>query len=306
MSHPLPVPITRRQNDEDLQRILRAGESSHARARQLAALHMSVSFLLAACAVLGVFVTSMQEALTVAGFLWALVYSAGASSWTEREFRRAALLQETFDIRLYELPWNEVLAGGPPSADEVSRLARRYRGPGERLRDYYEIPDLPRPLDVLSCILQNLAWGARVRRRFAAAVQGGVVVWVAAGVLVGVVTEAALLSVLVNWFVPSLGLLLLGVDTYRTQRDTAAVREHARSVILPRMREYAEAGMPPEDTGNLLVLARQAQDILLRTRLHQARVPNWFFKAFLDSDRADFAAAMDEVGGWLPHPPPSR
>jgi hypothetical protein len=267
---------------------------------------MSISFLLAAGAVLGVFVTSIQETLTVAGFLWALVYSAGASSWTEREFRRAALLQEAFDTQLYELHWNEILAGSVPSADEVSRLARRYKGSAERLRDYYEIPALPRPLDVLSCILQNLAWGARVRRRFAATVQGAVVIWVAAGMLVGVVTGAALLSVLINWFVPSLGLLLLGVDTYRTQRDTAAVREHARSVILPRMREYAEAGMPPAATRDLLVLARQAQDVLLRTRLRQARVPNWFFNAYLESDRADFAAAMDEVSGWLLRPPPPR
>ncbi|MFJ4981825.1 S-4TM family putative pore-forming effector [Streptomyces coeruleorubidus] len=306
MSHPLPGSISQRQNDESLQKILRAGESSHARARQLAAVHMSISFLLAAGAVLGVFVTSIQETLTVAGFLWALVYSAGASSWTEREFRRAALLQEAFDTQLYELHWNEILAGSVPSADEVSRLARRYKGSAERLRDYYEIPALPRPLDVLSCILQNLAWGARVRRRFAATVQGAVVIWVAAGMLVGVVTGAALLSVLINWFVPSLGLLLLGVDTYRTQRDTAAVREHARSVILPRMREYAEAGMPPAATRDLLVLARQAQDVLLRTRLRQARVPNWFFNAYLESDRADFAAAMDEVSGWLLRPPPPR
>ncbi|MEG3626697.1 S-4TM family putative pore-forming effector [Streptomyces poriticola] len=303
MSRPLPVPIPMRQNDEDLLKILRAGESAHARARRLASAHISLSFLLAAGAVLGVFVTAVQDALTVAGFLWALAYAAGASSWTEREFRRAALLQETFDTRLYGLAWNEVLAGTVPSADEISRLARRYQGSAERLRDYYEVPELPRPLDVLSCILQNLAWGARVRRRFAAAVQGGIVVWVAAGVLVGVVTGATLVSVLVDWFVPSLGLLLLGVDTYRTQRDTAAVREHARQVILPRMREYAEAGMPAAETPGLLVLARQAQDVLLRTRLGQARVPNWFFKAFLDSDRADFAAAMDEVGGWLPRPP---
>ena len=303
MSHRLPVPISERQNDEELLRILRAGESAHARARQLSSAHISLSLLLAAGAVLGVFVSSVQVTLTVAGALWALVYAVGAGAWAESEFRKAALLQEAFDTRLFDIPWNEVLAGDMPSADEVNRLARRYRGSEERLRDYYEIRDLPRPFDVLSCILQNLAWGARVRRRFAAVVQGGVVAWMLTGVVAGVVTQSTVSDVLLGWFVPSLGLLLLGVDTYRSQRSTAAVREHTRQVILPRMRSHAEAGMPPDQVQSLLMLARQAQDVLLRTRLDQARVPNWFFNTFLDSDRADFAAAMEEVGGWLPGPP---
>ncbi|MEU9477490.1 S-4TM family putative pore-forming effector [Streptomyces sp. NPDC048191] len=300
MSQPVPAPIVRRQNDEDMLAVLRAGESSHARARRLASAHVVVSVVLAAGAVLAVVVPALQTVLTTAGFLWALVYAVGAGSWTQSEFRTAALLQETFDTRLYAIPWNETLAGDAPSADEISRLARRYKGSVERLRDYYEIRELPRPLDVLSCILQNLAWGARIRRRYATAVQAGVVGWVAIGVAVGVVTRMTLASLLTTWFIPSLGLLLLGVDIVRAQRDTAAAREHARQVVLREMREHARSGMPADRVPDLLVLARQAQDVLLRTRLAHARVPNWFFRRFLDSDRADFAAAMDEVGSWLP------
>ncbi|MFB6956717.1 S-4TM family putative pore-forming effector [Streptomyces sp. NPDC056309] len=299
MSRPLPTPIVERQNDEEMLTILRAGESSHARAQKLTALHVLVSMVLAAGAVLAVLVPGLQTALTAGGFLWAVVYAAAAGAWTENEFRRAALLQELFDTRLYGLPWNEILAGNAPSADETSRLARRYKGPAERLRNYYEIRELPRPFDVLSCILQNLAWGARIRRRYANTVQAGVVLWIVAGVVVGVATRMTLAELLMNWFVPSLGLLLFGVDIYRAQRGTAAVREHTRQVVMQAMREHARSGMPAERVPELLTLARQAQDALLRTRLTQARVPNRFFKRFREYDRADFAAAMDEVGGWL-------
>jgi hypothetical protein len=52
----------------------------------------------------------------------------------------------------------------------------------------------------------------------------------------------------------------------------------------------------------MLSLARQVQDVLLQTRLTQARVPNWFFNRFLDTDRADFAAAMDELGRLVTGP----
>ncbi|MGX1546212.1 S-4TM family putative pore-forming effector [Streptomyces adustus] len=299
MSRPLPTPIVERQNDEEMLTILRAGESSHARAQKLAALHVLVSVVLAAGAVLAVLVPALQPTLTAGGFLWALVYAAAAGAWTENEFRRAARLQELFDTRLYGLPWNEMLAGDVPSADETSRLARRYKGSAESLRDYYEVRDLPRPFDVLSCILQNLGWGARVRRRYANTVQACVVLWIAAGVVVGVTNRMTLAELLMNWFVPSLGLLLFGVDIYRGQRDTAAVREHTRQVLLRAMREHARSGMPAERVPELMTLARQAQDALLRTRLTQARVPSSFFRRFREHDRDDFAAAMDEVGGWL-------
>ncbi|MYS23345.1 hypothetical protein GA0115240_152214 [Streptomyces sp. DvalAA-14] len=192
-----------------------------------------------------------------------------------------------------------------PSADETSRNARRYRGAPGKLRDYYEIRDLPRPFDVVACQLQNLGWGARIRSRYATAVQTGLFVWLAAGAVAGILTQMTLTSVLIHWYVPSLGLLLLGVDTYKSQLDTKAAREHARWALRSRIEEYARAGAPPAEMPEVLSLARQVQDVLLQTRLTQARVPDWFFNRFLEADRADFAADMDELAGLAASPSPA-
>ncbi|MEK8107928.1 S-4TM family putative pore-forming effector [Micromonospora sp. M12] len=97
------------------------------------------------------------------------------------QLRRAAVLQEMFDVRLFRLPWNAVAAGDPVGLPEVSRLDRAFRGDEQYLRDYYEVPDLPRPYDVLACQQQNLGWGARVRRRYAYTVLAGVALWATVG-----------------------------------------------------------------------------------------------------------------------------
>ncbi|MYS23346.1 hypothetical protein GTW78_25105 [Streptomyces sp. SID4948] len=114
MSSQASVPIVQRQNDPEMLQLLRAAAASHARAQRFASGHVAVSAALAAGAVAGVFVPSVQTPLTLLGLLWAVVYAVGASAWTRTEFRRAALFQETFDTGLFGLPWNHVLAGPGP------------------------------------------------------------------------------------------------------------------------------------------------------------------------------------------------
>ncbi|MDQ0932766.1 hypothetical protein QFZ49_002696 [Streptomyces turgidiscabies] len=175
-------------------------------------------------------------------------------------------------------------------------MARRYTAPESRLHDYFfEVTALSRPLDVFACQLQTLGWGARVRRRYATTVTCALVLWAMAGVGTGLARSMTVSDLLLHWFVPSLGLLLLGLDTVAAQRDTAGAREHARSVLLAAMREHVSRGRPPEDVPGLLQLARQGQDVLLQTRLGQVRVPDWFFRRFQTSDREDFVQAMREL-----------
>jgi len=54
---------------------------------------------------------------------------------SREETRRAATLQEMFDVGIFGLPWNSMAAGHPIEHHEVSRLARRYRGPESRSVD---------------------------------------------------------------------------------------------------------------------------------------------------------------------------
>src|SRR5262249_57295193 len=115
-----------------------------------------------------------------------------------------------------------VAAGDRWGLPEVNRLSRRSRTPDSDLRDYYDVPALPRPYDVLTCQQQNLAWGSRVRRRYSTALLTLVLGWCLLGLLVGWLAHLKVGDLGLRWFIPSLGLLLLGIEAWRGERGTAA------------------------------------------------------------------------------------
>ncbi|MGK5673115.1 S-4TM family putative pore-forming effector [Micromonospora sp. URMC 106] len=291
--------LLKRQTRPEMMALLRAMSVCHTRAQRLDNLRMALSVALGVAGAVVAFTGVSATAVTAVGALWALVNAVGLASWSRGQIRRAAVLQEMFDVRLFGLEWNTVAVGDGLSAAEVSRLERAFRGDEQYLRDYYEIPPLPHPYDVLACQQQNLGWGARLRRRYAYAVLAGVGAWTAAGVVFGVATGLTVSDLLSRWFVPSLGALLLGLEIYRGQRDVAAERDRAMSVVQRHIATAVSRGDPAATTGDSLVLARQVQDLIFHSRQVQARVPDWFFRRYHSSDRVDFQAAMASLAELL-------
>ncbi|MET8277285.1 S-4TM family putative pore-forming effector [Micromonospora sp. NPDC005174] len=294
-----------RQNRPDMMALLHAMSVCHSRAQRLDNLRMVLSIAIGIVGAVVAFIGVSAVAVTAVGALWAVVNAIGLASWSTGQLRRAATLQEMFDVRLFELPWNTVAAGEPLGAEEVSRLDRAYRGDERYLRDYYEVPPLPRPYDVLACQQQNLGWGARVRRRYAYGVLGGVALWTAVGVVFAVTADLTVANLLTQWFVPSLGALLLGVEIYRGQRDVAIERYRALGIVHRRLTAAVRRGDDSSAVPDLLTLARQTQDLIFQSRQAQARVPDWFFRRFHAADRVDFQAAMMNLGDLLSTRPPA-
>ncbi|MGB2567644.1 S-4TM family putative pore-forming effector [Micromonospora citrea] len=297
--------LLRHQCDPEMMALLRAMSVCHARAQRLDGLRMYLSIAVCVAGAVVAFTGVSATAVTAVGALWAVANAVGLASWSNGQIRRAATLQEMFDVDLFGLPWNTVAAGERIGPHEVSRLDRRYRGGEVYLRDYYEIPDLPAPYDVLACQQQNLGWGARLRRRYAYTVLGGVAAWVSVGVVFGVVAELTVAQLLLQWFVPSLGALLLGLEIYRGQRDVAVDRDRAMSILQDRITSAVRRPHDPAAEAELLTLARQVQDLILHSRRGQARVPDWFFRRFHAADRVDFQSTMASLAELLNRPAPA-
>jgi SMODS-associating 4TM effector domain len=290
--------IADRQDTVAALRLLKAVAVAHTynQRAQATSLGLSIAF-----AVAGLLVgpgASFGAAVALGGTLWAAVYKAAMAPWAERYLGTAATLQEMFDADLLALPWNRVAVGDRIGEEEVSRLSRRFRGGEERLRSYYLVANAAEPYDVLFCLEQNLVWGSRIRLRFAQTVLGVLVLWSAVGVLITLATGATVSRLIAGWFVPSLGLLLLCLDMYRTQM--ASTRERLRVLKLVRA-VIDEPGSPVIATpGALTLFARQVQDTLYHMRRLQPRLPNWYFQHYHDQDKADFQVKMHELEARFP------
>ncbi|MET7422739.1 S-4TM family putative pore-forming effector [Dactylosporangium sp. NPDC005555] len=292
--------IGARQNSDRFLTLHRAIRVAHRRAQRAQTASIVMSLLVACLSIATPFASWTTPYVVLIGAAWAAVYAVVVVPWAGRYLRTSATLQEMYDVGLFGLPWNTVAVGDPVPEDEVSRLDRRFRENPRRLHDYYLVAQVRPPYDVLFCLEQNLAWGTRVRRRFADLMVAVVVLWCVAGVAGAVAMQITVADLVAQWFIASLGLLLLCLDIYRLQ--VSATTERTRVLGLLRSiggRNDLAAG--PE----LTAFFRQVQDVLFQLRRSQPRVPTWFFNLFHDDDLADFQfkmRALEERVGRTPQP----
>ncbi|WP_432193091.1 S-4TM family putative pore-forming effector [Streptomyces sp. bgisy027] len=291
-------PIADRQESVAAIRVLKGVAAAHLRNQRAQTLSLSVSIALAVAGLLTGSGSRYGTVITLGGTLWAALYMGVMAPWAERYLRIAATLQEMFDVDVLGLPWNNVAVGNRIGDDEVSRLSRRFRGGEDRLRGYYLVVDAAAPYDVLFCLEQNLAWGSRIRLRFAQLMLGVLVLWSTAGVLVTLASGATVSRLVAGWFVPSLGLLLLCLEMYRTQM--ASIQERLR--VLGLVRAVIDDPTSPviATPATLTRFARQVQDTLYQMRRLQPRLPTWYFRRYHDQDKEDFQVRMQELETRFP------
>jgi SMODS-associating 4TM effector domain len=283
--------------------LLRAASASHLRGQRVEAIRLAVSLVLAAAGLVAAFVDATATPISIAGAAWAIAYVTGVNPWAQNEARRGATVQEMFDVDLFGLPWNQTAAGERLPPHEINQLARKFtssRGRGDRLRDWYvDTSGVPQPYDVFICQEQNLGWDARLRRRWARLLLGAVIAWTLLGMLIGYLADLTIPETIARWYLPSAAALLLGIDSYRAQRDIAAERER----IIPLIQiEIDHAKSPPlraAEQQRLCKTSREIQDVILATRKQAVRVPQWFYARFRQADEQDFQTNANQLRSRL-------
>ncbi len=287
------TPISRRQNEPDMLDLIKASTAAHVRQQRLETARVTVSLALAAASVVAAFASVTAPVITVIGGAWALAYTVLVSPLAKGQARRSAVIQEMFDTQLFGLPWNSTLVGGRLRPDEISQLVREFsprRGRGDRLRDWYvDTSGVPQPYDIFICQQQNLAWDARLRRRWSWVLLAAVVVWVVLGLVVGYAASLTIPEMLLRWYVPSLAALIYGIESCKNQRDIAAERERVMNLVQTEI-DTAQPAPSTDEHARLLVKAREIQDVIFATRRQVARVPDWFYARFRERDENDFRA----------------
>jgi hypothetical protein len=200
-----------------------------------------------------------------------------------------------FEAELFRLPWNTALAGPQVRPEDASRLSKKFKG--RRIADEWDdMPNLPRPFDVLARQIQNLGWGSRIRRRYANVVLTSVVVWTIAGAVVGASGGLTISEIVLRWFIPSLGGLLLGIDTFRQQRAVAKERDRVCAFAEDETLKAAHRSNEAATENALVVLSRQVQDTLFSTRCRAPRAPSrLFYLQYYRSDEVDFRAPVQRL-----------
>jgi hypothetical protein len=232
--------------------------------------------------------------LSIVGLCWFAVSAFVLRRVAGATARQGALVQEKFDTTLFHLPWRSTVAGEPIADPDVYRLARKLQ-PGsakdQRITSGWYDPTsgVHHPYDVLIAQEQNLAWDARLRRRYSHVVLAAAIVWSVLGLAAGlVVADATLSETLLSFFVPSLAVYQIAIEIWVGQRRVADERERLAQIVVGELRNGRPGPVPDTDWHRLREVARDVQDGILRTRVDPTRVPEWFYRRYRDGDERDF------------------
>lgn len=308
-----PRAIHERQLDDDMLRLQRAASASHQRGQLLEAIRVTAATVLAVAGVLITLLGHGRQVVSIIGFFWFVVSAFWLKRLAGNTARQGALLQEMFDIALFHLPWRSTVAGDPVPEPDVYRLARKLLQGGvkdKRITDgwYDSTADVHHPFDVLIAQEQNLAWDARLRRRYSYLVATAAVLWTAIGLAAGlVVANATLPDTLLSFFVPSLAAYQIAIEIWAGQQRVADERERLIKIVNTELHNGRPGPLPKAEWHRLRDVARDVQDGVLRTRLDTTRVPEWFYKRFRDNDERDFGDTAEghrlRLAQHVPPPP---
>jgi hypothetical protein len=305
-----PRAIHERQFDDDMLLLQRAAAASHQRGQLFEAVRVDAAVALAAAGVLITLLGHGRTVVSIIGFFWFVVSAFLLKGLAGNTARQGALLQEMFDTALFHMPWRATVAGDPIPEPDVRRLARQLPRGGKkdkRITDGWYDPthDVHHPYDVFIAQEQNLAWDARLRRRYSHLIAAAALLWTAIGLVVGLaVANATLLDTLLSFFVPSLAAYQIAYEIWSSQRKVADERERLAKIVNTELNNGRPGPVPETEWHRLRNVARDVQDGVLRTRLDPARVPEWFYTRFRDDDERDFGDTAEGHRVRLAQDPP--
>ncbi len=288
MSEPTTPRIFDAQNTEDSRRLVAAQARMYSDAKVVFFGRISVVLLLSVLTIVASAALPDDRTL-VGGGGGLIVFFASfvAESIEKRKRLQAAATQERFDTRVFQLPWNSILARRPPAAS-VAQAADRYDG--GRDRNWYDSTgETHRPFDVLICQATNLGWGASMHFYWSCVllIIGVFLLTVILGiwVLAGLTLADALTILLVPSLAPFkeiVSLVKSNVDGYKTKEATERT-----------LNDLWESGL----SGGRIVTetdVRQLQDRILIFRQDNAYVPDWFDKIFHQKNEAAIRSSVSD------------
>jgi hypothetical protein len=276
-------PISVRQNSENSLLLVRAQSWYYNRAKKWYALKFAGILLFALAAPVVLFLApGIAEWVGALAGAWVLAGRTFLSSLDRRSQHKAVKIHEQFDVELFDLEWNESLAGPKAGIEDIVTAARRVDGADEleKLKNWYaDTGNAPWPINVLLCQRSSAAWGRRLHSRYGVLVLVLGLAWFLVGLALAVLAHATVANYLIMVFLPSQPAFLDAIDLYRghlaLSKEKEALEIEATNLL----------DLSLKTPGLVTALdCRSIQDQSFRIRWLGLPIPKIMYKVFRNTD----------------------
>ncbi|MFE1412238.1 S-4TM family putative pore-forming effector [Streptomyces sp. NPDC058746] len=287
---PAPSSIPRRQDEEDLVELRAAARLAHDRADALRLSSIIGTIGLAVMAPVSTLLfPGAGVYLAVVAALWLIVARVYLKGREKAQRAKATAYQELYDTRLFDLPWDTVLAGDRQKVQQqIAAAAPRTRV--DRDYKWYEnVPAVPWPLDALACQAQNLVWGRKNHQGYARFLTGLLITLIILALLQGYLMDLSLTDFALQLFAPLAPAFLDLAELPRAHRAARKNKNELEHTVQTLIRNHV-TGHPAtrED-------CRSVQDKIFELRNNDPTIPTWFHTLRRSTTSHHNAEAMEDL-----------
>lgn len=269
--------ISHKQNMDNNIDLLIAQRFYYSEAKKIRNFRITISIIFALLSPFIIFyVTNWSAIIGTIGGAWALISYLLKKLFENSNIEKAAKIQEEFDISLFNIGWNTVLAGEKISCEEVNIAKKKFKGDIEKLKDWYsDISEFSYPIDVLLCQRSNLVWDWRLKRKYAIAIFTITLLYFVITIVICSVLELKVAEYILDLFLPALSGYFIAIDEGIDHFKASNKRKKLESKI-NELSEKALSNSKALNTADL----RQIQDCIFEFRKGPmvADFFYWFFR----------------------------
>ncbi|PDS65105.1 hypothetical protein CO653_12980 [Rhizobium anhuiense] len=182
--------------------------------------------------------------------------------------KRAALISEMFDTKLFQISWNAFVAGKPVPPEDILSASKYCRGSQmDNLKGWYPAAVKHAPLSVarLVCQRTNLSYDSRIRSRFSFLLMGVPIVYVVVMFPLALAQDLSFQDMVLNVVSPFAAVLLWSIRERYRQVDSIAANDALRGDVESAWLQLIASGSDPVAPDNE-ARSRQLQDGIFARR----------------------------------------
>lgn len=278
------------QNSKENLGLLAAQRSLYSRAKTYRQIRTFFSVILAIFGpILFYFFTDYRSTITLIAIAWALLSEIFLRRLEAESIKKAATVQEQFDVDLFGLPWNEILVGKKVTSELIHSENRNFTGERETLKNWYaDTNSFPYPLSVLICQRSNIVWDWRLRREYGYFILLSTFVLLIGGIIFGIILHLVLFDYLTGIFIPQFAAIHLCIDVSRNQLALANEKEQKENVV----NDLIDKGIENPDLISL-AQCREIQNFIYHGRVFGSLVPDLYYNRLKEQYELDMQAVVE-------------
>ncbi|WP_100489239.1 S-4TM family putative pore-forming effector [Sporolactobacillus pectinivorans] len=216
------------QNSEGNIELLKAMRYCYNKAKMFSTARLSVSVIIPIMSIACYLVYQSSKFIylsnsglwfSAVGSIWVLL-AYGLDVYEKKYILKGTKIQEMFDISLFKLQWNKVLAGSQIPPEEIKEYSSSFKGNSNKLKDWYGgVSSNHFYANVLLAQRSNLMWAISLKRNFSKLVYAASIIYLICSVLLGIFTQMILQDYILKVLLPSISVLLYGFKTTNELND---------------------------------------------------------------------------------------